>query len=304
MNNADTRARRFVVPEQITVAQARHLYRAGRLGRGAHIYGVIGDPIHHSLSPLLHNTAFRHRRIDALYLPFLVEEVRDFLPVLEELNVRGFSVTIPHKESILRFLDHCDPLASAIGAANTVTVQSDGRLSGCNTDYAGVLEALRRRMKIGGSRVLILGAGGAARAVAFALRHEGAAVFVSARRPRQAETLARLAGGDAIEPQRLRHLSFDALVNTTPVGMYPHTDKSPLEAEDLNCRLVFDSVYRPLQTRLLQLAEARGIETVSGVEMFIAQGVAQWELWTGRTAPVRPMRAAILKQLNAELNGA
>jgi shikimate dehydrogenase len=148
-------------------------------------------------------------------------------------------------------------------------------------------------VQLAGSCVLILGAGGAARAVAFALARAGASVRVCARRPARAKALARAVGGEAIERRRLRSEYFDAIVNATPVGMHPNVEASPLRAEELNCRLVFDLIYRPRRTRLLQIAERRGIEIVSGVEMFVAQGMAQWEIWTGERAPVEAMRRAI-----------
>ena len=157
-----------------------------------------------------------------------------------------------------------------------------------------MLRALESRIALAGSCVLILGAGGAARAVAFALARAGATVRVCARRPAKAKELARAVGGEAIARRQLRGEFFDAIVNATPVGMYPNTNQSPLEARELNCRLVFDSIYRPRRTKLLQLADRRGIETVSGVEMFVAQGMAQWEIWTGERAPESVMRRAVV----------
>jgi shikimate dehydrogenase len=254
----------------------------------------------HSLSPLLHNTGFIARRMNDVYLPFLVPDLRDFLRAVEPLDIHGFSVTLPHKQAILRHLDDCDPLAAAIGAVNTVVVRPGGKLYGYNTDYVGVLRALQQRVALRGSRVLIYGAGGVARAIAFALAQEGAIVNICARRPSEARKLARAAGGEAIERRHLRSEFFDAIVNATPVGMHPRSSESPLRAEELNCRLVFDSIYRPLKTRLLQIAVRRGIETVSGIEMFIAQGTAQWEIWTGLRAPEKPMRATVLAKLRAD----
>jgi len=209
-------------------------------------------------------------------------------------------VTLPHKEHIIRHLDDCDPLAARIGAVNTVVARGGGKLYGYNTDYVGVLRSLERRMPLRGSRVLIVGAGGAARAVAFALAQAGAAVCVCARRHARAKSLARAVGGESVARARLRRECFDAIVNATPVGMYPQTERSPLEANELNCRLVFDTIYRPRMTRLLQLAAGRGIETISGVEMFVAQGTAQWEIWTGERAPVKAMRDAVVHALSRE----
>ena len=301
-------------PGQISFAEMKSLYRADRLSRRTRVYAVIGDPIGHSLSPQLQNAGFRARGMDAVYVPVLVRDLRDFLAAIGPLGIAGFSVTLPHKEAILRYLDDCDPLAAEIGAVNTVVVRGGGKLYGYNTDYVGVLRALEgsgiRSRKdptrkggawgtrgfasaIAGSRVLILGAGGSARAVAFALARGGANVCVCARRISRGRDLARAVGGEAIERRVLRWEFFDSIVNATPVGMFPRVSESPLAAAELNCRLVFDLIYRPRETKLLRLAASRGIETVSGLEMFVAQGTAQWEIWTGERAPVREMAAAV-----------
>jgi 3-dehydroquinate dehydratase / shikimate dehydrogenase len=229
-----------------------------------------------------------------------VRDLKDFLGSIQPLGIGGFSVTLPHKERIGAELDDCDPLAARIGAVNTVVVRGGGKLYGYNTDYVGVLRSLERRMPLRGSRVLIVGAGGAARAVAFARGQAGASVCVYARRMARAKSLAHAVDGQAMERRRLRREYFDAIVNATPVGMHPNAGESPLDANELNCRLVFDTIYRPRKTRLLQLAERRGIETVSGVEMFVAQGTAQWEIWTGERAPVAAMRRAVEDALDRE----
>ena len=287
-------------PGQISLNAMKSLYRADRINRRTRVYGVIGNPIHHSLSPLMQNAAFEERRMNAVCVPFLVRDLRDFIGAVAEFGLLGFSVTIPHKQAILKYLDDCDPLAAAIGAVNTVVVRGGGKLFGYNTDYVGVLWALESRMSLAGSSVLIVGAGGAARAVAFALARAGAVVRVCARRPAKAKELARAVGGEAIARSELRGEFFDAIVNATPVGMYPNTNQSPLESSELNCRLVFDSIYRPRRTKLLQLAERRGIETVSGLEMFVAQGMAQWEIWTGERAPEGVMRRVVVVALGEE----
>jgi 3-dehydroquinate dehydratase / shikimate dehydrogenase len=287
-------------PGQISLDEMKRVYRADKLNRGTRVYGVIGDPIGHSLSPAMQNVAFQARKMNAVYVPFLVRDLRDFLAAIGPLGIRGFSVTLPHKERILRHLDGCDPLAAKIGAVNTVVVRGGGKLYGYNTDYVGVLQSLERRIPLRGSRVLIVGAGGVARAVAFALAQAGAAVCVCARRPKRAESLARAVGGEAISRGRVRKEFFDAIVNATPVGMHPAAGDSPLKSSELNCRLVFDTIYRPRQTKLLKLAARRGIETVSGVEMFVAQGTAQWEIWTGERAPAAAMRRAVMQALESE----
>jgi len=289
-------------PGQVSLDEMKHLYRAHALTRRTRVYGVIGDPVGHSLSPLLHNTGFAARRIDAVYLPFLVRQLDDFLAAVPEFGIRGFSVTIPHKQSILKHLKECEPLAAEIGAVNTVVVRSDGSLFGGNTDYLGVLRALEKKLRIKGSRVLILGAGGAARAAAFALMRSGAAVAICARREKAARELARAFGGEVVPRAALRTQSFDAILNATPVGMHPRDGVSPLAPGELHCRLVMDMINRPQRTQLMKIAARKGIATIPGVEMLLAQGFAQWEIWTEKRAPESAMRRAVLAALRAEEN--
>jgi 3-dehydroquinate dehydratase/shikimate dehydrogenase len=287
-------------PGQVALCDLKELYRAHKLTAKTRVYGVIGNPIGHSLSPLLHNTGHVAAKKDAVLLPFLVEKLGEFVRVLDEFGIEGFCVTIPHKQAIFRYLDECDPLAEEIGAVNTVTVKRNGKLVGSNTDYVGVERALERKMRLKNSRVLVFGAGGAARAAAFATAKAGAEVLVCARRETAARELARVVGCEVIPRRALLTEKFDAILNTTPVGMYPHPGSSPIDARELNCSLVMDLIYRPMQTKLLRMAAARGIRTVSGVEMFVAQGIAQWELWMGSHAPEAAMRAAILQTLRRD----
>jgi len=280
---------------QVSLDELKYLYRAHQLTRRTRVYGVIGEPVSHSLSPALHNTGFIARHVDAVYLPFLVHDLRDFLAAVREFGVRGFSVTHPHKRTILKYLKECDPLAAEIGAVNTVVVRRDGSLIGSNTDYIGVLRALEKKLRIRGSRVLILGAGGAARAAAFALVRSGAAVAICARREKAARELARAFGGEVVPRAALRRESFDAILNATPVGMHPHDGVSPLAPSELHCRLVMDLITRPHKTQLLKIAARKGIATVPGVEMLLEQGYAQWELWTGKRAPEAAIRRAVLR---------
>jgi 3-dehydroquinate dehydratase/shikimate dehydrogenase len=289
-------------PGQVSLAELTHLYRAHLLTRRTNVYGVIGDPVGHSLSPLLHNTGFAARHVDAVYLPFLVHQLRDFLSAVPEFGVRGFSVTIPHKQAILKHLKECEPLAAEIGAVNTVVVRKNGSLYGCNTDYVGVLRALQEKLSIKGSRVLIFGAGGSARAAAFALASAGANVGICARREKAARELARAVGGEVVPRRALRTEFFDAILNATPVGMHPHDGVSPLASNELQCRVVMDLIYRPQRTQLLKTAAKKGITAVSGVEMFLAQGVAQWEIWMEKRAPEPAMRRAVLGALRVEEN--
>ena len=286
-------------PGQLSLDAMVDLYRAAQITPRTRVYGVIGNPIGHSLSPLLHNTAFHARKFDAVFVPFLVRDLREFLGAMKGFGVAGLSVTIPHKEAILRSLDDCDPLAARIGAVNTVVVRGGGRLYGYNTDYVGVLRRLGRRIRLAGSRVLLIGAGGAARAAAFALAQAGSIVCLCARRPERARALARAVGGQVVARAELTHEFFDAIVNCTPIGLYPKGG-SPLAGAELNCRVVMDMVYRPRETELLRLARRKGIETISGVEMFLAQGFAQYEIWTGERAPESAMRRAVVTALDRE----
>jgi 3-dehydroquinate dehydratase / shikimate dehydrogenase len=282
-------------PGQISLSDLRELCRSGGVSSRTRIYGVIGDPIAHSLSPVLHNAGFHARKIDAIYLPFRVIDLEDFLDAIVPLGISGFSITLPLKEKILAHLDRIDPLAASVGAANTVVVQHDAKLLGYNTDCLGILRSLEGRLPIRGSRALIFGAGGVARAAAFALEEAGASVSICSRRMDRVRRLAAAVHGEAIARNALKKMSFDVIINATPLGMHPHENQSPLTSQEMNCRLAFDTVYRPRKTKFLQLAAKRGIETVSGLEMFLAQGIAQWEIWTGQSAPVAAMRRAVLE---------
>lgn len=287
-------------PGQVSLQVLKHLYRAHELTSHTQVYGVIGNPIGHSLSPLMHNTAFVERRLDAVYLPFLVDHLKDFLGAIPEFGIRGFSVTLPHKEKILKYLKECDRLAADIGAVNTVVVRRDGALVGSNTDYVGVLRALEKKLNLAGSRVLIFGAGGSARAAAFALARAGAEVGVCARRENAARELAQAVGGEAVPRRAIKTEFFDAILNTTPIGMHPHEGVSPLSQKELNCRVVMDLIYRPQRTELLKLAAKKGIATVSGLDMFLAQGFAQWEIWMEKRAPEAAMRRAVIAALRRD----
>jgi len=295
-------AGRPAAPGQFPLETMQSVYGIERHNRRTQLYGVIANPVGHSLSPLLHNTGFAHRKVNAVYVPFLVRDLNDFVRSIRGLRVSGFSVTLPHKQNIVKYLDECDPLALEIGAVNTVVVRA-GKLHGYNTDHLGITQSLGHRIKLEGARVLVYGAGGAARTVAFAAARAGASVFFCARRPEAARSAARQMEAEAVERRELRETDFDVIVNATPIGMMPNDDGSPLDAAELRCSLVFDLVYRPMRTRLLRLAERRGIETLSGVEMFVAQGVAQWELWTGEKAPVKAMHAEVIAALAREERG-
>ncbi|HSC45177.1 MAG TPA: shikimate dehydrogenase, partial [Candidatus Acidoferrum sp.] len=287
-------------PGQVSLHDFKRLYRADVVSKKTQICGVIGNPIGHSLSPLLHNTGYVAAGRDAMFLPFLVENLGEFVKAIPEFGLRGISVTIPHKQTLMKHLWRCDAMAEKIGAINTVVAAKNGKLYGSNTDYLGVLRALEGKLVLRGSRALIFGAGGSARAAAFALAGAGAEVLICARREAAARKLARDCGAQVIERRHLQFACFELIVNTTPVGMHPHAGVSPLLERELNAEIVMDLIYRPMQTELLRMAKRKGISVISGVEMFLAQGFAQWELFMGQKAPEAAMRRAVLEKLRAE----
>jgi 3-dehydroquinate dehydratase/shikimate dehydrogenase len=282
---------------QVSSRQLRKQYRADRLSRSTKIFCVIADPVGHSLSPVIHNRAFQLRRIDAVYVPMLVTtgQLRDFMKLAGELPIAGFSVTIPHKQKIMRYLDHIDPLARRIGAVNTVWRKA-GKWRGTNTDAAAVIKPLEEQLTLARSRVLIAGSGGAARAAACALSDAGASVFITGRNFDRARMLARFAGGEALTREQTLATQFDALVHATPLGTFPHTDECYFEG-DIPAGVVFDMVYNPLETVLIRRAREQGKRVIPGMKMFIEQAVAQFELWTGESAPRPAMETAALEAL-------
>jgi len=287
-------------PGQVSLHDFKRLYRAATATAKTQICGVIGNPIGHSLSPLLHNTGYVAAKRDAMYLPFLVENLGEFVKAIPEFGLCGISVTIPHKQTLMKYLSRCDAMAEKIGAVNTVVVAKNGNLNGSNTDYLGVLRALQGKLHLVGSRVLIFGAGGSARAAAFALGNAGAEVLICARSESAAKELARACGAQVIARRHLKFACFELIVNTTPVGMHPNAGASPLMQKELNAEFVMDLIYRPMQTQLLRIATRKRIGVISGVEMFLAQGFAQWELFMGQKAPEAAMRRAILEKLRAD----
>ncbi len=274
--------------------------------------GIIGDPIEHSMSPAMHNAAFKELGIDYVYLPFRVkkEDVGKAIAGMRALNIKGLNVTIPHKVAVLQFLDKLDPLAEKIGAVNTI-VNDDGVLSGYNTDAAGFLQALLEKgFEPERKRTVILGAGGASRAVSFILADRGAQLVILNRRLELdwaielASRISQIFGKkvDALELNRenmARALDkADILVNATSVGMSPDTDQTPVNIELLRPDLVvYDIVYNPIKTKLLREAETAGAKTIPGVDMLVWQGVLAFEKWTGQKAPVELMKREAIKLL-------
>jgi 3-dehydroquinate dehydratase / shikimate dehydrogenase len=282
---------------QVSARYLRHLYRVEKLTRSARIYGVIADPVRHSISPAVHNRAFQSRRVDAVYLPFLVSpaQLRDFFTMAERLPLNGFSVTIPHKQKIIRYLDAVDPLARRIGAVNTVWRKA-GKWRGSNTDAAGVTGPLSRLIRLQKASVLIAGNGGAARGAAFALSDAGAKISLVGRNPDRVRALAKVCGAEALLREQLATRHFDAVVHATPLGMFPHVNDCFFNGS-IPADVVFDLVYNPLETMLVKHAREQKKGVVLGLDMFIEQAVRQFEIWTGESAPRAVMEKAAIEAL-------
>ena len=286
---------------QVSAKVLRHLYRMEKLSRAGKVYGVIADPVRHSISPAVHNRAFQARRIDAVYLPFLTPSLhlKDFMTLAEKLPIMGFSVTIPHKQKIIRYLDVVDPLARRIGAVNTVWRKA-GKWRGMNTDAEAVtVRHYGQVCNLAKSTVLVVGSGGAARAASFALVDAGAKVSISGRMriarvpPRSPRPVAR-----PHPPGSSSSLHFDALVHATPAGHVSARERVLLPGRH-PCRGDLDMVYNPIETLLLRRAREQGKTLVPGLQMFLEQAARQFEIWTGDSAPRSAMEKAALEALGA-----
>jgi 3-dehydroquinate dehydratase/shikimate dehydrogenase len=254
---------------------------------------VAGNPIAHSLSPLMQNTAFRKESVNAVLLPLKVRALDDLLTLVRELPLAGAAVTMPLKQEVVPHLANMDPLTARIGACNTLRTGADGKLYGFNTDVAGVVRPLEKRLKLKGARIGVVGAGGAARAGVFGLVNQGAEVFIFNVIHEQAVALAKEAKATALTRENFGKERFDVLINATPCGMEGNPQRLPIAEDELNADLVFDMVYNPLETPLLKLAKERGIATISGMEMFVQQGARQFEIWTGKPAPEAEMQRVV-----------
>jgi 3-dehydroquinate dehydratase/shikimate dehydrogenase len=279
-------------PGQISAHDLRSIYRIDQVDAASRVYGVAGDPIEHSLSPVIMNTALRRENVNGVYLPLHAKTLKDLMRCVREIPLHGLSITMPYKQAILAHLDNTDAHTTKIGACNTVVRGQDGKLYGFNTDVAGVVRPLEQRISIEKAKVLVLGAGGAARAAVFGLKERGAEVWILNRTSVKAQKLARQAKARTIKRADLRKIAFDVIVNATPVGM-GNTRDCPLKDEEIQARVVFDMVYDPVETHLLQVARAKGIAVIPGVEMFVQQAARQFEIWTGKPAPAGDMLRAV-----------
>lgn len=279
-------------PGQIPAKLMRNLYRVEKLGKHSRVFGVVADPVSHSKSPQIHNRAFQARRIDAVYLPFRVAPTAlgEWMKLAEKVPVAGFSVTIPHKQRILRHLDVIDPLARRIGAVNTVWRKA-GKWRGTNTDVAGILRPLEKHIRLSRAHILLAGYGGAARAAAFALRDAGAQLTITGRKLASAKSLARFVGANTLALSEAEKQHYDAVVNATSVGMHPQSGEC-LFQKRIPGELAFDMVYNPHETLFLARAREQGCAIIHGCEMFLEQAAQQFEIWTGESAPRAVMRRA------------
>src|SRR5205814_400386 len=293
-------------PGQITTRLLRDVYRIDRVDAATKVYGVAGDPISHSLSPTMMNTAFRRQNINAVYIGLQVKDLDDLQNCMHQIPIHGLSVTMPLKQSIIKQLDRTDALTEKIGACNTVIRSADGKFYGFNTDVAGVVRPLEERMNLRDARILVLGAGGAARAAVFGLKERGSDVYVVNRTPQRGQKLAREAGAKYLSRQQLAKSDFDVIINATPVGMKGSKPQAPLEENELRTKYLFEMIYSPLETRLVKMARAKNIHVITGDAMFVHQGVRQFEIWTGKPAPFEDMHRSILfaiAQRDAQNNG-
>ncbi len=282
-------------PGQISAKLMRSLYRCEKLNKDTRVYGVIADPVAHSKSPIIHNRAFQARRVDAVYLPFLISprHLSEWFQLARTLPVCGFSVTIPHKQRILRYLDVVEPLAKRIGAVNTVWRKA-GKWRGTNTDAEGVTTPLARHLRFAHASVLIAGYGGAARAAAIALADRGATVTITGRNMKSAQALGRVVNANTVSLKESQTRHYDLLIHATPVGMSPDRDGC-LFNDTIPADVVLDMVYNPHETVLLKRAKQQGRTIVYGSEMLLEQAARQFEIWTGESAP-RPVMQTALEQ--------
>src|SRR5581483_9503478 len=271
-------------PGQVTSQELRSTYRIEQVDQATRVYGVAGDPVSHSLSPAIMNAALRRENVNGVYLALHAKTLPDLLKCVREIPIHGLSITMPYKEAILKHLDNSDSHTTKIGACNTVVRAQDGKLYGFNTDTSGVVRPLEQRITLDKARILVLGAGGAARAAVFGLKERGSEVYILNRSLAPAQKLARSAHARLLKRADLKTASFDVIINATPGGM-GNSQESPLSEKEINARYVFEMIYDPAETRLVQLARARGVEIIPGIEMFVHQAARQFEIWTGKPAP-------------------
>jgi len=293
-------------PGQVTAQELRSTYRIEQVDAATRVYGVAGDPVAHSLSPVVMNTALRRENVNGVYLALHAKTLSDLLTCVRDIPIHGLSITMPYKESIVKHLDNTDSSTTKIGACNTVVRAQDGNLYGFNTDTSGVVRPLEKRIALPGAKVLVLGAGGAARAAVFGLKERGCEVYILNRSVGPAQKLARSARARLMKRADLKKMKFDVIINATPVGM-GGSKESPLGEKEIDARYLFEMVYDPPETRLVKLARERGTEIIPGIEMFVHQAARQFEIWTGKPAPwdemLRVVNLALQERAGARAEG-
>jgi 3-dehydroquinate dehydratase/shikimate dehydrogenase len=291
-------------PGQIAARTLYETFRIDKVDAATRVYGVAGDPIRHSLSPVMMNTAFRRENLNAVYLALHAKELPDLMQCVREIPIHGLSVTMPFKEQILKHLDKTDAISQKVGACNTVIRSQDGKLYGFNTDVAGVVRPIEQRMNVAGAKVLVLGAGGAARAAVYGLKERGADLYLMNRTAAAGKKLAQQAHIKYLDRAKLAKIKtpFDVIINATPVGMDvdpkgAKPEKPLLSEAELNCRYAFEMIYSPAETPFTKMARAKGIHVIPGSEMLVHQGARQFEIWTGKPAPVEEMHRVVIHAL-------
>lgn len=299
---------RAMAPGQLSFDQMRNIYHYDNINQDTDVYGVIADPVAHSLSPQIHNAAFDHLKMNKVYIPFRVprEELSTFMNDCRELGIKGISVTIPHKEEILQLVGKYDEASQEIGAANTVVWREDG-LVAYNTDFRAAMASIDKAFQtpegestLTGKTALVLGAGGVSKAIVYGLKKRGANVVISSRTNERADDLAQVAKCRSIGWGARHTVKPDLLVNGTPVGMHPNVNETPFEASKMHHGMVvFDTIYNPEQTLLIKQARESGCETITGVDMFVGQAALQFKLFTGQEAPQEVMRTVVRRAISA-----
>jgi 3-dehydroquinate dehydratase/shikimate dehydrogenase len=289
-------------PGQLTADELSKIYHFKDINKETKLYGIIGNPVSHSMSPAIHNAAFTEKGLNNVYVPLKIANIDTFMKECREIDFQGFSVTIPHKESVLPLLDDLDPNARRIGAINTI-VNRNGKLTGYNTDCMAAVIGLECSLKetdetLNNKKVSIIGAGGAARAIAFGLKEKGCDITIFNRTIERAEKLSHDVKCKFESFEEIHQIDSDILINTTSIGMFPNVDQTPVPKNILKeGMIVFDAVYNPIETRLLQDAKENGCHTVNGLSMFINQAAEQFRLWTKIDPPIELMTKVVKEML-------
>jgi shikimate dehydrogenase len=281
-----------------TIAAGRGVQTLRSPAEAPPVYAVFGDPVSHNLSPVMHNSALAQTGLNGIYLAFRVGDIAAAVDGIRGLGIRGVSITIPLKVGVMKYLDEVDASAAEIGAVNTI-VNRSGILHGYNTDCPGAVTALLGKINLKDKRVAIVGAGGGARAIGFGIHREGGRLTVINRSGQRGQKLAEDLNCKFKLLSEVKRLCYDVVINATSVGMTPHDDQTPVKPVLLEAgTVVMDTVYNPLQTRLLKDAAKAGCATIDGASMLVHQGALQFELWTGEKAPVDVMRRVVLDELS------